>query len=290
MKVFKTIYLIAIITITVLVVGLFGARRFGNWFGFFGGQKMVEAEVDLEPFKSIELEGDVADFSIVEGDDYHVEYKYPSNITVTGNVENDVLKVKVKGKQNSSTGLFVFDKRGINTVDTTLVVYVPEGTQLDKVDLQINAGNVKISDFNINTLKADCDAANMELSEITSDNVDLVADAGNLEMDDCIFGDCKMVTSAGNISLDHSVVKDLEAETSMGRVELFSTTFEKGKINSNLGEISVDGSFNELTAETDMGKISVECENLDEAKLDLSVDLGEITVNGLEKGSHFEQD
>lgn len=286
MKVFKTIYLITIITITVLVVGLFSARRFGKWFGIFNGTKVVETRVDLEPFQSIKLDADVADFTIVEADGYSAAYKYPEKYTINGKVENGVLNIKVKG---NDAFYLNFDNAGIRPADTKLTVYVPEGTKLDSIDLEINAGNITISDRIIDSVKVDCDAANLELSEITSDKVNVKADAGNVEISDSVFGDTQIDTSAGRVSLKDTSLGDLTVKTNMGDVNLDKVIFKKGSVNSNLGEVDVNGDFEELKVDNNMGAINVDNEKIADAKVELSIDLGEIVVNGDNKGTSYKQ-
>ena len=48
-------------------------------------------------------------------------------------------------------------------------------------------------------------------------------------------------------------------------------------------------SFEEIKAESSMGEISVENENIGTAKVDLSVDLGKVSVNGVNKGNSYKQ-
>ena len=69
MKTVKTIYLIVIISITVFVVGFFGARKIRAFSGLFSDADIVKDSVTVEPFKEVKLVADVANFTIVEGDD-----------------------------------------------------------------------------------------------------------------------------------------------------------------------------------------------------------------------------
>ncbi len=291
MKTAKTIYLIAIITITVFVVIFFGGRKIKAFRGLFGNVDMVNDSVSLEPFKEIDLEADAVEFEIVEGEDYHVDYEYPSSMTLKGGVENDVLKIELKGKKNQAFGFFRIDpgKMSIKNVEPKITVTVPENTEFKKADLKIDAGNVNLSDRIIDELKADCDAGNFNLKRITAEKLDVTADAGNVEIKDSTLGDCKFDTSAGRIKVDDSVMNSVNAETSMGEIDFDNTTFGKGEVNSDLGKISIDGTFDELKSTASMGNIEVDNTN-DAAKYDISIDMGEINVNGDSKGTKFSQE
>ena len=290
MKTVKTIYLIVIISITVFVVGFFGARKIRAFSGLFSDADIVKDSVTVEPFKEVKLVADVANFTIVEGDDYHVDYEYPDSMALKGKVENEVLKIELKGKKNQGFGFLKFDKNGIKSAEPKITVYVPKGTELSKADLTISAGNVNLSDKIFDSLKADCDAGNINLNKITANKVEIEADAGNIEINHSVLGDCEYHTSAGRIAIDNTVMNKVEAETSMGEIDLDNIIFANGEVNSDMGAITIDGSFDELKSHTSMGRISIDNEKLDTAKMDLSVDMGEVVVNGNGKGSSFKQD
>lgn len=289
MKTAKTIYLIVIILVTVAVVGFFGARRIRAFRGMFTDADIVKESVSLEPFKEIRLDADIADFTIVEGEEYRIDYEYPSNMTLKGEVDKETLKIELKGKKNNSFSLIRIDGNSVKTAEPKLKVVVPAGTDFEKVDLQIDAGNVTLSDRVIVELIADSDAGNFNLSKITAGKTNITADAGNIEIKDSTLGDCDLKTSAGRIKVDDSVMNSADAETSMGEIDFDNTTFEKGNIISDMGAVSVDGNFEELTCRTSLGKISVDSDSIDEAKLDLYMDMGDIKVNGESKGTEFKQ-
>lgn len=287
MKTAKTIYLIVIITLTVLIVGFFGARRIHAFGDFFSDVNIKKDSATVEPFKEIKLDADIANFTILEGDDYHVDYEYPDNMVLKGKVENEVLKIELKGKSGQSFGLFRIGKTGIKTAEPKITVYVPKGTELEKMSLTIDAGNINLADRFIGDIQMDCDAANVILQGITSNKVGLKADAGNIEIQDSTLGDCDFDTSAGRIDVDNTVMNSTEVKSDMGEINMDSVTFSKGKVDSEMGSVSVDGIFEELTSHTSMGKISVSGDSVEEAKLDLRVDMGEVSVNGSSRGSSY---
>ena len=289
MKTFKTIYLVGIIFITIFVVGFFGARRIGRMVGWFDNGGVVKDSVKLEPFTSIELDADYVDFNIVEDNEYRVDYEYPSNMNVNGKVENGVLKITVKGTPNTSFSFFQFDKTGIKTVNPSLTVVVPEGTKFDSVDLKANAGDIRLDERIIDSFKAEMDAADLELDSITAEKMNIQTDAGSVEIFDSSIGDLEVSTSAGEISMNSSVSDSVKVSANMGNIEFFNNTFSKGEFKSDMGKISVDGEFEEIKAESSMGEISVENENIGTAKVDLSVDLGKVSVNGVNKGNSYKQ-
>jgi DUF4097 and DUF4098 domain-containing protein YvlB len=290
MKTFKTIYLITIITITVCVVGLFGARRFGRLSGLFGSPDIVKDSVKTEPFQEIQLEADVADFKIIEGDEYRVDYSYPSNITVTGKVENGVLKVNVRGKVNKNGNNFLrINGKGIQTVDTKLTIVVPEGSDLSKIDLSVDAGNIELKDRVFDDVVIASAACNVELYKITSDKVKITADTGKILVEKSTSKDAEFTLSAGALEVNDSTFDTVDVTGSLGSIRFDESDFTKGDIESSLGEVIVDGNFEDLTIKTSLGQIRVDSENIEKAKLNLSMDMGEIEVNGDKKGGEYKQ-
>ena len=289
MRTLKTLYLIVLITVTVFVVGFFGARRLKFFRNMFSGNDIKKESVVVEPFKSIQMDAEVSDFTIIEGNEYRVDYEYPENISVKGKVENEVLIIEAKGKSNSGFSFLKFDKKGINTIDPKLTVTVPAGTQLDKTNLTINAGNINLSGRTLTDLDISCNAGNITLGNVTSDKVNIKTDAGNIEIKDSTLGDCDFSTSAGRIAVSDTTMQSVDGITNMGEINLKDITLGKGDLESNLGAVSVDGDFERLKVLTNMGKISVDSEHIENAELDLQMDLGDITVNGTSKGSSFKQ-
>ncbi len=289
MKTFKTIYLITIITITICVVGLFGARRFGRIGGLFGNPDIVRDSVKTEPFQAGEMQADIADFSIVEGDEYRVDYAYPSNITVTGKVENGILKVTVHGKNNYNNNFLRIHKKGIQTVDTKLTIVVPEESDLSKIDLDVDAGNIVLNNRVFDKIKIDSDACNVELNRITADFADISADAGRILVEKSALKDAEFKVSAGTLEVNDSTLDTVKAEGSMGSIRFDESDFTDGDLSSDLGEVVVDGNFENLQIKTSLGQIRVDSENIDKAELDLSMEMGEIEVNGEKKGGEYKK-
>ena len=81
----------------------------------------------------------------------------------------------------------------------------------------------------------------------------------------------------------------MDATGSLGSIRFDESDFTKGDIESGLGEVIVDGNFEDLTIKTSLGQIRVDSENIEKAKLDLSMDMGEIEVNGDKKGGVYKQ-
>lgn len=285
MKAFKTIFIIAIFVITAGVIAYFAGKRFGI-FGNVG--ESVSDKITTGAFTSISVDADVANFSIEEGEEYAVEYTYPSNMIPTVKVNGDTLEINVHPKKG--TGFINLNTGETADVKTKLTVIVPEGsTAFDSLNVKADAGNITLDGYTFDALDIDCDAANVNIKKVTSGKTKIDADAGNVQIRDSKLGDSDLQADAGNIDIEDTEVGNITIDTNMGNIDLQKTIFGDGNFTSDMGRISIDGTFDKVKADSDMGAISVDSDTIDDAELDLNVSLGGITVDGKSKGKSYKQ-
>ena len=74
----------------------------------------------------------------------------------------------------------------------------------------------------------------------------------------------------------------------MGSIELKNASFDRLECDADMGSIEIDGDFQKLTANCSMGSVTVTTkEDPDDLTLDLSADMGVVTVNGKDKGREY---
>ena len=283
MKALKTIFIIAIFVITAGVIAYFAGKRFGI-FGNVG--ESVSDKITTGAFTSISVDADVANFSIEEGEEYAVEYTYPSNMIPTVKVNGDTLEINVHPKKG--TGFINLNTGETADVKTKLTVIVPEGsTAFDTLNVKADAGNITLDGYTFDALDIDCDAANVNIKKVTSGKTKIDADAGNVQI--IPGGHFHKIKDAGNIEIEDTEAGNITIDTNMGNIDLQKTTFGDGNFTSDMGRISIDGTFDKVKADSDMGAISVDSDTIDDAELDLNVSLGGITVDGKSKGKSYKQ-
>ncbi|MCR4669773.1 MAG: DUF4097 domain-containing protein [Saccharofermentans sp.] len=291
MKLAKILYTISIFVITGFVI-LFsmGCRLSGlgivNPFRYVD-TKIVTNEEELEAFKSIDVDTNIVNFKIEEGDGYKVKTEFPSELDTKINVEGDTLKVEVKGKDGVNFDIVNFGN-GISDKRCNLTVVIPKGasSSLENLKIVSNAGNVNLDDLSFEKIDIDCDASNIDIKDIVSRKCTIDTNAGNVQIKDCDLGDLAVKTNAGNIEFDKTKMTDLEIKSNMGNIDLDDVTFGKGNIESDVGNIEVDGTYDELKAESDIGAISASSDK-DDTVFDLDTDIGAVTVNGKSKGRSY---
>ncbi len=279
MRGLKTLYIILIFVITAVVIGAVIFFRFGRVTGDIkeslkAGEAKTE-EFAINSFKDIDINADVIAVEIRRGDDYHVEYSFPENIKPQVNVDDDCLKISMRGKNN----LFLVGN-GFNKKNYKIYVYVPEDATFGELSADVDAGEIKLNNISFDKISIDADAANVELTGINSDNTKITADAGNIEIKDSVLGDLEIETDAGNAEVHNSKCDRVDANTEMGNIEFKNTDFVNGSFESSMGNIEIKGYFEDLEVNCSLGAVSVDSDNLENAKMDIDVSLGSIKVGG----------
>jgi len=239
---------------------------FSNGFAFGTGKTMgdgIEREYTDIEFSNIDIELSLANIEIKEGDEFKVILEYPENLFPEVTVDNGTLNIKHNGTINKITF------NGIGSVDCDVTIYVPEGTQLGNASIDTDLGNVEIKDsLSFSSLNVVASLGNIELEEVAADELIIQADLGNVELRKCTVGKMNIAADLGDVAVKNS-------------------KFDNGKINNDLGAIEVDGEFSYLDAYCSLGALTVDCDNYDDAKMDLGADLGDIRVNGRNEGSSY---
>ena len=102
------------------------------------------------------------------------------------------------------------------------------------------------------------------------------------------FADIDMEVDMGAIELDNCKFNKGEMEADMGEVHLENVSFDSATLTSDMGEVYVSGEFNTLFAECDMGSIEVYFdEKAIGRKIELTADLGSVSVNGMDYGTKY---
>ena len=159
-----------------------------------------------------------------------------------------------------------------NSNDTCIIVEIPAGMSLDKMDLDIGAADVHfdMTDVICDKLLLDVGAANVIAEEFNvTELIDVSVGAGNVEIYGGSYKDVKIDCGVGNFNMEGTVAGDLTADCGMGNVELNLTGEEDAynyKLSCGLGSLvvnentysSIAGSHN-VTNEGAVGTIDLDC-------------------------------
>ncbi len=245
------ITIISIVTVVAIMFGCFiHIFRRGNFSWNTRNLEAVSDTVELSgDLDTIEVNMSYAGITIEYGNDLHVEYDLPKDYIPEIELNNGTLSIKNK---NTLT----IGNHGWN--DFSMVIVIPEGTELDKLDVKLNAGNIEIADIPVDNFKVNCDAGNIEVDKIDCARMNLEVDAGNIEIRDCTITEFMVSADAGNIEMHNSTIDTIKADADAGNIESHNCTISSGSVETDLGNINLRGDIGDVTTKTSLGIVNVD--------------------------------
>ena len=246
------IYITIISIITVIAV-LFGCFIHIFNRGYFSWHNSGNTVFSNAVSDSVELSGDVdsievdinfGGITIAYGDDVHVEYALPENYVPQIELKNGTLSVKQKNSVRVG---------GNGWSDYSILIVIPEDTELDKLDVNLDAGNIEIADIPCKDFTVKCDAGNIELDKIESESMSVNVNAGNIELADCSADKVTVKADAGNIELDRCTIDKFYADADAGNIDADNCTINSGEVKTDIGNISLNGDIGDVKTHTSIG-------------------------------------
>ena len=242
------------ITIISIIVGVIGAI----FTGIYGVQMITEQtsierideELVFSEISKIEVEVKTTNLYIrTEGEEFRVEtYQVPD----TTKIENKEGKLIIK-----DTKVFSYKN------ESSIIIYLPENTKLEEIDLDIGAGRVNIEKLDVKDANFDFGAGSVEIKNMKSEKSDIECGAGQVKITDSELTNTDLDTGVGKLEFTGYIKGNSQVNCGIGEVilnleggkEIYSIRAEKGIGDIKIKDKSVS---NESTTGTGENKISVE--------------------------------
>lgn len=253
--------------------GLSGVEDRISWISFGGGEE-ENRTVNLEKFRSIDIECDTADVEFIESDKFAAELTYdkksgqPSAV-----VRNDTLTVVDSGKRHR---WFSFDIFGRDYIKTAITIYYPKNTAFQKVNIQNDMGAVELGDLTAKNVDVQVDAGYLEMNSIRADQLKVNVDMGVAEGSDLIVKGAELSVATGSLELSGTFAGTTRLSCDMGSIALTTDLPRKSysiKADCDLGDCTVDGrsieetytsenaaAKNKMTVDVDTGSAEINFE------------------------------
>lgn len=214
-KIIKYVAIAFAVYLAICIIGAIVTGVLAISTGMFGislikdsvEDQAIEGVQYLEGFSKLDLEIVASNLKIkAEGESYRVEYSQVSESTKIGN--------------NDGTLKITDDRKIITPTNGGIItIYVPEGTALEEIELEMGAGNVNIENIN-------------------SKKVDFSFGAGSVGVKNLVSANAKIECGAGQVIIEDSDLTNTELDTGVGK--LVFSGYMKGKSNVNCGIGEVD--------------------------------------------------
>lgn len=235
--------------------------------------------------------GERREESVPVSDSDSVSYEYDTREVQTIDVEESAANIIVEPSRNGKVHLSVVenDRRSYSVTckDGVLRVKseVDSGVPLSFGDW--DAAEVRLALPEGMTLDIENDAGNIRISEIDLAAAELDCDAGNIELTDVqVAGKLVIGCDAGNIVLDAVSAGYVEAECSMGEIVVENVNAGKLLVDNDCGNILLDGAAarESMSLNCSLGNVSGTIRgHMDDYAITSDVNLGE---NNLPDGTH----
>ncbi|MBS5523758.1 MAG: DUF4097 family beta strand repeat protein [Clostridiales bacterium] len=262
----------------------------------------------LDSFSSINLNVPNGDIHIIPSDNYYLEYQLTTQSKeVSYDVADDTFSMNVEGKGGIiGFGFYAFgsmDKQAENYVN----LYVPAEQVFEFISVDADCGDVVIGDIEAKSMELELSLGNLDMeafkgnsftaelgcgllkaSRIDSRSAVLKNDMGDVFCNALIAQNADLTLGAGDLELGECGADVLSIENSMGNVTIDSLENKtEGTVSMDMGDFSGQYcTFANLKVTNDMGNIVMGLAGtIDDYKMDLTTDLGVVSVPGYGNGS-----
>ena len=233
-----------------------------GWSSSYVTDTAVVEDMALSPFTRVDVELSNGTVTVSSGETYGIRLSSGSR-KLQYSLEDGTLKVwdeELIGVQ--------FSERG-----GSVEIFLPDGAELADADITNSLGSIELKNLSVETLTAEAD-----LGDITADG--LRADSAAL------------TAECGAVNLTSVEADELEADLSLGDMTATGLAItDRLTVTNDMGGVSLEGELGEKVSVTaDMGDISVVSSRAEQwYGYELSTDMGEITVNGQNRGASVSQ-
>lgn len=173
----------------------------------------------------------------------------------------------------------------------TLTIYLPEGFEMDRLDVNLDMGSLNLGSLKVHDLTAELDMGDCTADDLTTKTADLDLDLGNFTVASLTAETADIELDMGNFTLTNASVSDLTVDNDMGDIQIgLLTDAQKIDLDTDMGtiELTVSGSLPDyaVDASNDMGTLRIDGQKYSEKfqsrgsrEITLTNGMGSTTLN-----------
>ena len=208
-------FFLAFVIISSIVSVVLGVAGLGMLWD--GTQTTTEIQVEdktqySEEFADVEnLTMDIAisNLTIIEGTEFKVE---GTNLTNTFSAKQRGNTLHIKEDK--------FNLIGMSDIVSNIVITIPKGTKLNKVELEMGAGNAKIDNLVTQQIELDLGAGNIEIESIEAQRAEIQGGAGKITINNAKLANMNLETGVGKFEFAGRLEGNNSVECGVGKVDI----------------------------------------------------------------------
>lgn len=247
---------------------------------------------EMETFHSIQVDADYFDVRVTPGATFSVTYPEGECMDCAYTVEDGRLSLTVQEKEN----IQVYGYRGIapslfdneDNEDDTIIVTIPEGTDLNDIIIQSADGDCMIEQQSADHYTLDLSYGDLAFTDCSGKNVDIQSGDGDVDIHSSKFDSLLGSLSYGSCNVEDSVIDTASLELSDGSLNLSNGTISSVAAKLSYGDFTIKHTkVDFIDARLSDGDFTA---SIDEAEDVFSTNIdakdGVVTINGKDRGEH----
>lgn len=210
-------------------------------------------KVSLDTFSKVTIDSSAFDVVVAKEnvDKPFISYSDNSKTSVNYEVKDDTLTVKQTGRlsQGENTDIHFFSirdlinlaKSGIIDNSHTIVITVPQNTNITSLQANLKAGDLDINNLSLDNAKLDVKAGDLTMynAHINAGTVTLTA--GDVDIEHSQLNQFDFTVTTGDLDCDNSQITNTSFKLRMGDFSAEHATFkgEDNSITSTAGDVDI---------------------------------------------------
>ncbi|SDK23146.1 DUF4097 family beta strand repeat-containing protein [Streptococcus gallolyticus] len=206
-------------------------------------------KVNLDSFSKIDIDSTTSDVLISKADidKPFISYSDNKKTPVNYEVKDDTLTVKQTGTRTQLGNANIhflslrdIAKTGIIENSHTIVISVPQDTDLTSVKANLSSGDLDISQLSLDTATLELLAGELTLTNTILNSGTVNITSGDAEIENSNLANIAFSITTGDIDLENSQASDTTFELSMGDFSANAATFKNDNtITMTTGEVDI---------------------------------------------------
>ena len=194
-----------------------------------------ESEMGLGGFDEIDVYIPYSSLEIIEGDSFKLEYSVNDKNGLK--VEVNDRKLKLEYKKTSSLNILTFNND--SSEGEYFKLYVPEGTSLEKADIDIESGSFKLAGIDIEELKLENESGSIKISDMKAKKSDIKAESGSVKIENADITKLELKNEYGSVTMDNVVTVEAKVKLESGSLKMDGFDTSKAEIESEYGSAKI---------------------------------------------------
>lgn len=256
-----------------------------------------QSKVTLDQFNKIDINASTFDVVVskVDIDKPFISYSDTKKLPVSYQVTSDgTLTVKQTGGWNgnhrSSINLFSLadlvnlTKTGTVTNKHTIIISVPENTDIQSIKTNLKVGDLQVKNIHANYANVELNAGDLDFTNCTFKSGKSTLSVGDAYFQDSDFTNFSLTTNTGDIDIENGKLTNSSINLSIGDFSANAISFEGiNNLSNSTGDIDITLADKNLTVQSShsMGDSDISSSLIPSTKNILKVDgnTGDITIN-----------